>query len=56
LARTVIRFTTLVISAYAKGGQRQKAEAAFNQTQAAEVTPDIYTYSSLISAYDKGEQ
>ena len=29
---------------------------AFKQMQAAGVTPHVFTYSSLISAYDKGGQ
>jgi pentatricopeptide repeat protein len=35
------------ISAYDKGGQWQKAEAAFKQMQAAGLTPNVITYSKL---------
>ena len=37
-------------------GKQVEAEAAFEQMQAAGVTPNVYTYSFLISAYDKGGQ
>jgi len=35
-------------------GRLRVAEAAFEQMQAAGVTPNVVTYNSLISAYDKG--
>ncbi len=42
-----------LISAYEKGGQLEKALAAFRQQLAACVEPDLITYSSLISACER---
>jgi len=39
-----------------QNGRLSDVAAAFKQMQAAGVTPDVVTYSSLISAYDEGEQ
>jgi pentatricopeptide repeat domain-containing protein 1 len=51
----VITYNAL-ISAYEKGGQWERARAAFEEMVAAGVQPNIITYNALISAYEQGRQ
>jgi len=52
----VFHYSSYIAQLTEQNGRLRVAKAAFEQMQAAGVTPDDYTYSSLISAYDKGGQ
>ena len=52
----VFHYSNYISQLTRQPGRLQDAEAAFEQMQAAGVTPNDYTYNSLISAYDKGGQ
>ena len=46
----------LICSALGAGGQWQKAGEMFQQMQRQGLTPDVVTYTAIISAYEKGGQ
>lgn len=50
------RTYSALVSAYASGGEWERAEAALEAMQKAGVEANVVTYSALIGAYEKGGQ